>query len=62
MAATVLTGKGPEEQFFKAHVLLSPWRGGHDRLPLDFPFVLKILGPIGARPHSFLFFLYILFQ
>lgn len=55
MAATVLTGKGPEERFFKADALLSPWRGGHNKLPLDFPFVLKILGPARSRAPVFSF-------
>lgn len=62
MAAAVLTGKGPEEQYFKADALLSP-RGERARwTPLDFPFVLKFLGPARSQAPFFSFFLDILFQ
>lgn len=45
MTATVGTAKGPEEQYFKASALLSPWGQRCDGCPPNSPFVLKVLGP-----------------
>lgn len=62
MAASVLTGKGLRSGSSKQMPCSVPEGEGTTDCPWIFPLSLKFWVLLGARPQSFLFLLYILFQ